>query len=196
VFREHRLTLITLGVSSLLIIFLPSRVDSQVCFRGHPRPECSGFGVLELSGAARLNRKVGPTDEAAAFLFWNAGYLHNVGSRSALGAVFKVTADSDGHRYGPAVRYRRWLSPRWGLDITSGFYAGGKSNFTTLRFPSATADIALNWGDLVGWTVGVDAVRQVGFRTSWEGYTGLRFGTWLMPLGTLALGLLTAATWN
>ena len=167
--REHRLILMTLGMSSLLLTFLTSRVDSQACFRGHPRPRCSGFGVLEFSGAARLNRKVGPTDHAAAFMFWNAGYLQNVGAGSALGAVFKLTADSDGHRYGPAVRYRRWLSATWGLDLTPGIYAGGQSHFTTLRFPSATADIAINWGDRVGWTLGVDAVRQAGFPTSWEG---------------------------
>jgi opacity protein-like surface antigen len=196
VFREGRLTLMTLGMTSLLTVFLSSRVESQVCFRGHPRPRCSGFGVLEFSGAARLNRKVGPSDQAAAFMFWNAGYLHNVGPRSALGAVFKLTADSDGHRYGPAVRYRRWLSPTWGLDLTPGFYAGGQSNFTTLRFPSATADIAINWGDRIGVTVGVDAVRQAGLSTSWEGYAGLRFGTWLTPLATVGLGLLTAAAWN
>lgn len=188
--------LVVLSSSLLLSMVVESRVHAQTCFRGHPRPRCGGFVVLESSGAVRLNEKSGPSDNAPAFFFWSAGYLQNVSARSALGLAFKLTADSDGHRYGPVFRYRKWLSPTWSLDLAPGVFVGGQDNFTNLRFPSAAADVAINWGDWVGVTVGLDALRHRGTTTSWEGYTGLRFGTWLAPLGTVGLGILIGATWN
>lgn len=173
----------------------PPAAAGQVCLRGRPQPACSGFVVLEFTGAVRLNEKLGPTGRNGAFLYWSGGYLENIGLRSALGAAFKLTADSDGHRYGPVARYRRWLSRNSSIDVAPGLFVGGKANFITLKFPSATADVAFNYGDRVGLAVGVDALRQRGGGTQWQGHAGVRFGTWLAPLATLGLGLLIGATW-
>ena len=136
-FRGWRFNLVALSSSLLLSMSLTSTARAQVCFRGHPRPRCSGFGVLEFTGAARLNPKATPSDQTPAFFSWSAGYLHNVGRQSALGVAFKLAADGDGHRYGPVLRYRRWLGPTWSLDLAPGVFLGGQDNFTTLRFPSA-----------------------------------------------------------
>jgi hypothetical protein len=170
-------------------------LPAQVCFRGRPAPTCRAFTVLEFTGALRMNGKSAQTDNSSAFFYWTAGLLVNRGERSALGAGFKVTADSDGHRYGPVFRYRRWLGPRTSLDFAPGIFLGGEDNFTTLRFPSATADIALTTGDLVGVAVGMDVLRARGGDTQWQVHAGLRLGSWLAPLGTIGLGLLVAATW-
>jgi hypothetical protein len=195
-FRGRELHLAILTLSVLLSTFLPSRADGQVCFRGHPQARCSGFTVLEFSGAIRLNEKAGPSDRTPGLVYWSAGYLHNVGSRSALGMAFKLMADGDGHRYGPVLRYRRWLGSTWSMDIAPGLFFGGDDNFSILRFPSPTADVAINWGDRVAFAVGVDGLRQEGRGTSWESYAGLRFGTWLAPLAMLGLGIIAGASYN
>ena len=185
-------------VSTLAIVLSfgsPHMAVGQVCFRGRPEPGCAGFMVLEFTSAFRLNEKSGATDQNAAFFYWSGGYLQNLNPSSALGAAFKLTADSDGHRYGAVARYRRWLSPTSSLDFAPGLFLGGKDNFITLSFPSPTADLALNYRDLVGLAVGVDAIRQQSGDTQWEGHMGVRFGTWLAPLATLGLGVLIGATW-
>jgi hypothetical protein len=150
---------------------------------------------LEFTTAVRLNEKAGRTDDAPAFLYWSGGYLRNVGARTALGATFKMTADSDGHRYGPVVRYRQWLGRTTSIDIAPGLFVGGQDNFVELAFPSPTADVALNYGDWFGVAVGVDALRQAGGGTQWQTHAGVRFGSWLAPLVTLGVGVLAAATY-
>jgi hypothetical protein len=193
-FGRGRFNVVALGLGFLLSMLVTPVAQAQLCARGHPRPRCSGFAVLEFSGAARLNEKAGPSDQTAGVFSWSAGYLRSVGSSSALGAAFKLTADGDGHRYGPVLRYRQWLGPTWSLDAAPGVLVGGKDNFSALRFPSATADLTINWGDRVGLTVGVDALRREGRATSWETYAGLRFGTWLAPVAMLGLGVLAGAS--
>ena len=186
--------------ATLLSLALQSEASAQTCFRGHPTPRCSGFTVLEFTMGGRLNQvttAVSAYDPGATFYAsWSAGYLQNVGPRWALGAAFKVVADDDGARYGPVLRYRRWLGPTWSLDLAPGLLIGGEKNYTTLRFPSATADIALNWGDRVAVLVGVDQLRDGSGTTGWEGHTGLRLGTWLAPLGMVALAIPAGATYN
>jgi hypothetical protein len=168
---------------------------AQTCFRGHPAPRCEAFTILEFTGAIRLYGKSGPSDQSDAFFYWSGGLLVNAGSASAVGGAFKLTADSDGHRYGPTFRYRRWLGPGSSLDLAPGLYLGGQDNFVTLRFPSPTMDVALNYGDRIGVAVGLDVLRTREIGTDWQAHMGLRFGTWLAPIATVALGVLLAATW-
>src|SRR5215208_4247118 len=102
----------------------PPLLQAQLCFRGHPSPNCGGFAILELTTGTRLHQRTTAFDPYAGdnsfYLSWTAGYLHNVGQHSALGAAFEMTADDDGHRYGPTFRYRRWLGPAWSLDLAPG----------------------------------------------------------------------------
>ena len=182
-------------LAASLILAAPAVAVGQSCFRGRLEPACRAFTVLEFTGGIRLTEKSVPTDRNQTFLYWSGGYLKNIGSRSALGAAFKLTADSDGHRYGPVARYRRWLGPRSSLDFAPGIYVGGKENFTAPRFPSPTADVALNYRDWLGFAIGIDALRQADGPTQWQWHAGMRFGTWLAPLATLGLGVLAAATY-
>jgi hypothetical protein len=70
-FRGHAATLIrTVGFFSLMLT-VPVSLAGQTCFRGRPQPRCTGFTVLEFTGAVRLNDKTGPTDEAPAFIYWS-----------------------------------------------------------------------------------------------------------------------------
>jgi hypothetical protein len=195
--RVWNVSLVVLGSTFLVLLLSPGTVDAQVCFRGHPRPRCGGFTVLEFTGGARLSQAtVSASGQSDIYLAWSAGYLHNVGARSALGAAFKLSADDDGSRYGAALRYRRWLGPTWSLDLAPGVLLGGSENFRSLKFPSATADFAINWGDRVSVILGIDQLKyQVG-TGRWEAHVGLRFGSWLAPLATLGLGVLAGATYN
>lgn len=196
--RRTASILTTLGLALLLSMALSSAAEAQLCFRGHPAPKCRGFAILELTTGTRLNQPGVPFDpyggESSIYLSWSAGYLHNMGQRSALGAAFQVAADDDGHRYGPMLRYRQWLGPTWSLDLAPGVLVGGRTNFTTLSFPSPTGNIAINWGDRIAVTFGVDQLRR-GDGTRWESHAGLRFGTWLGPLALLGLVALAGASY-
>jgi len=189
---------ILLGSLCLLAVTLgsPPAAAGQTCFRGRPQPRCSGFTVLEFTSGIRLNQKPAPTDEGMVLAYWSGGYLRNIGPRSALGAAFKLTGDTDGYRYGPVLRYRRWLSPTSSIDFSPGLFVAGKDNFTALRFPSPTADVALNYRDWVGLALGVDALRHADGGTQWQWHAGMRLGTWLAPLATLGLFVLAAATYD
>jgi hypothetical protein len=179
----------------LISLVAPDETWAQVCLRSQPRPQCSGSIVFEFTGATRLNERSSQLNHNAAFIYWTGGYLHNLSARSALGAAFKLTADSDGHRYGPTLLYRRWLSPSASLEFAPGVFLGGQDNVAPLQFPSATADVALNYAGWLGLAVGVDVLREAGRSAEWQGHAGLRFGTWLAPIATLGLGLLIGATW-
>jgi hypothetical protein len=195
-----RISSVALGCTILVTaISITSTAEAQVCFRGHPKPRCGGFAVLEFTAGTVLNSQTSAYDRfggnSPVYVSWSAGYLQNLGQRSALGAGFKVAADDDGYRYGPVLRYRAWLGPTWSLDLAPGVLVGGQTNFTQLRFLSVTADVAINWGDRVALSVGVDQLRRAG-GNRWETHAGLRFGTWFAPLATLALGIIAGATYN
>ncbi len=184
-----------LRLAGALLAASPATLAGQICFRGRPEPTCSGFTVLEFTGAVRVNDKPGPTDQSGAFFYWSAGYLHNIAERAALGGAFKLTADSDGHRFGPVLRYRRWLDRNTSLDFAPGIFLGGEDNFVELDLPSPTADLAFNYGDWFGLAMGVDGFRHSGDALDWQVHFGARFGTWIAPIATLGLGVLLAATW-
>ena len=73
---------------------------------------------------------------------------------------------------------------------------GGRDNFMTLKFPSATADVVFDSGNWIGLAIGVDALRETGRSAEWQGHAGVRFGSCLAPIATLGLGLLIGATWS
>lgn len=196
-FRRGAIHLLAVGTALVLTVGLPSQTSAQACFRGQPKPRCGGFWIVEFTGGARLNQQNSlSTGGSPVYAAWSLGYMQNLGPRSALGAALKVSADDDGSFYGPVLRYRRWLDSSWSLDLSPGLLLGGNRNLSQPRFPSVTADAVLNWGDRVGLLVGVDAIRDAGGATSWEGHAGLRFGTWLAPLATLGLAILAGATYN
>jgi hypothetical protein len=192
---RRRILLSHLCLLAVLTLGWPPPAVGQTCFRGRPRPACSGFAVLELTGGIRLNPTPSQTGQNAALLSWSAGYLRNTGARSALGAAFTLTADGDGHRYGPVLRYRRRLGLASSVDVTPGIFLAGKDNVVALRFPSPTADVAFNYRDWVGLAVGVDVLRRAQGATQWQWHVGMRVGTWVAPLATLGLGVLAAATY-
>lgn len=194
----------SLGALLALVLTMvwPATTQAQLCFRGHPAPRCAGFAILEFTGGARFNPAERPIDPGFSqpnrvFMSWSAGYLHNLGGRAAIGATFKVTADDDGHRYGPVLRYRRWLGPTWSVEFAPGMMVGGQDNFAKRWFPSAMLDLGINWGDRIGLELGLEGVRREGGgSSSWDGHIGIRLGTWLAPLATLALGIMAGATYN
>jgi hypothetical protein len=190
--RIWRTSLVALGATLFL---LPTIGQAQICFRGHPQPRCNGFTVLEFTFGARSSGLAQYSDGTPFYAAWSVGYLHNLNAGAAVGAAFKVSANDDGSRWGPVIRYRRWLGPSLSLDLAPGLFLGGDNGALPSKFPSLTADVAINWGDRVSMLVGLDQLRRPG-GNSWEEHVGLRFGTWLAPLALLGLGIIAGASYN
>jgi hypothetical protein len=118
----------------------PSAAEAQFCFRGRALPACRAYPILEFAPGYRLVDKAVPSDGAPVVGDWQAGYMQNVRSQAGVGGAVKITADSDGHRYGPVVGLRYWLgSGRVSLDMTAGMFLAGEDNHVLLNWPAPTA---------------------------------------------------------
>jgi hypothetical protein len=178
-------------------------------WRGSAPPGCRDFILTEAGASVSLS---GDLPDAGAALTWDLGYMHNLGSRSAVGGSFYLRAYSfEWFTVGFRPRYRHWLGRRTGLDIgpglvlSSGGDFGGFDQAPPLAFGSLNASLALTYGDLVAVTLEFDALRfeesstpagwppgyyfpggvEGGTHSAW--YAGARFGGWLGPVATGAL---------
>jgi len=162
-------------------------------FDGSPPAEHSGFLVFENTFSTRLNAKPEPTDGGRLMTHWQLCYLHHVDERNAWGGGVKLTADTDGARVGPVVRYRRWLSDSVGLDVGVGSYVAGQDYSFQVGFPAPTVDVGVSFDDWVGFHAGLDALDRDD-DVHFEPYVGIRFGRWLAPVTTVGLGVLIGAS--
>jgi hypothetical protein len=163
-------------------------------FDGSPPAEHPGFLVFENTYSARLNAKPEPTDGGRPMTHWQFAYLHHVDERNAWGGGVKLTADTDGYRVGPVVRYRHWLSDSVGLDVGAGSYLAGEDYSFEVGFPSPTVDVGVSFDDWVGFHAGLDGLERGDDGMHFEPYVGIRFGRWLAPVTTVGLGVLIGAT--
>jgi hypothetical protein len=51
-------------------------------------------------------------------------------------------------------------------------------------------------GDLIGVTAGADRVNADAQGSTWRSYLGVRFGSWLAPIGVVGALALAAATFD
>ena len=178
-------------------------------WRGSAPPDCRDFFLTEATLSARFD---GELPDAGTALTWDLGYMHNLGSASAVGGSFYLRAYSaEWLTVGFRPRYRRWLGRRTALEIGPGLILstggdfGGGDQAPPLAFGSLNTSLALTYGDLVAVTLEFDALRYEESDTppawSWEypvpgtveggthsaWYAGARFGGWLGPVATGAL---------
>ena len=89
-----------------------------LCWRGRPIERCRVMILTDFGGYLQWSTISGG-EPLRVVGDW--GVLVNVGARNAVGVSFFTSYDSgDGLILGPAVRYRRWLSPTQSIDLGLG----------------------------------------------------------------------------
>ena len=185
----------TMAASLVVLAFsFPLAVSSaaDLPYDGSPSSGRSGFVVVENTWSYRLSEKPEPAASGEWLVNWQLGYLHHLDSRSSLGGSLKVSIDPEGERFGPVVRYRRWLDDSFGVDVEAGAYIFGSEHEAELRLPSPTFELGVTYDDWIGVQAGLDVLHR---EVSWEGgdhthvepYIGVRVGKLLTPVATIAL---------
>ena len=89
------------------------------CFRGKPLGECQSYWVVETGFMVRTGDANGDRyDDYENMFTVGLGRMFNLSRRSALGGTMGFVSDGDGVSIGIGPRYRFWLSPRMGLDVS------------------------------------------------------------------------------
>ena len=168
------------------IAVVPAAAAAQTCFRGAAAPRCRQFLVLEMDAY----HSAGAVAHNPYVFSWAAGGMVNVGPRSAVGGALLVAADDDGHRVGVQGRFRRWLHGRTALDLTPAIFLGGHRNGGTAP-GGAAFGVAVTHGDLIGLALNYQMADGAG-----RLYAGIRFGSWMVPVGMAGLVAAVGATYN
>ncbi len=168
---------------SLILLLI---LQDPTCWRGRPLPHCAAFVVTDFTYLKRLGAP--PTEDVMA-VTGELGVMANTGPRTAWGATVVKSLGTDRSYVAIRPRYRRWLNDETSVDLSPGILLWGDHDRFRPRFPSFTAHATLDRGDIVGATLGVEAIRggPGGAEVTW--YGGLRFGSYLGPV---AAGLFLA----
>ena len=171
-----------------------------LCWRNRPIERCRAMVLTNFGGYLQWSTIPGG-EPLRVVADW--GVLVNVGARNAVGASLFVSFDSgDGVILGPAVRYRRWLSPTQSIDLALGTPVYTSDYEAEL---SAYGLIKYNPTHWVGLAVRPELRRQTSSdfdngnsstRSSFVISAGVEFG-WIpglaMTVASGALGLLALA---
>ena len=90
----------------------------RFCLRARPKPACDGFALTTI-GAYVVFGSNNPSHRSVRGVV-DYGIMVNVNARSAFGGSVFASLDQDGPALGPALRYRRWLTPKASLDVAVG----------------------------------------------------------------------------
>jgi hypothetical protein len=98
---------------------LPAQeAPAPFCYHARPRPACSAFVFTNFGGYLLLGNDQTSDTPLREVADW--GVMANLDERNAVGASMFASLDRLGFGLGPAVRYRRWLSPTASLDVALG----------------------------------------------------------------------------
>lgn len=92
--------------------------SAPFCYRARPKPACSAFAFTNFGGYVVLGNDLTGDTPLREVADW--GVMANVDARNAVGGSVFASLDRLGFGLGPAVRYRRWLSPTASLDVALG----------------------------------------------------------------------------
>ena len=112
----RRLTV--LSIALLLAGSEAAPAQESLCYRAQPKPACSAFAFTNFGGYVVLGSDVTGDTPLREVADW--GLMANVDSRNAIGGSVFASLDRLGFGLGPAVRYRRWLSPTSSVDVALG----------------------------------------------------------------------------
>jgi hypothetical protein len=168
------------------------------CFMARPAPRCDSTWFFQY-GASRY---MGGGENAGGDYIWSAdlGYMINISRRSAVGGSFFGAVGEYGEWAGLKVRYRRWLSGAFSVDL-----ALGAAPLTSEHIGRTiwVAEAGINAGDLLSVTAGLHTLHRyhpyTGQSSKLAPTIGLRVGSYpavLMTALTLVAGAIVAATWD
>lgn len=144
------------GIAGLLLLLaapLAAQGGGPACFGPHPAPQCGSWVITEAGARYRLTDRY--EDEQNVFFHYAAGWMKNIGARTALGV--QAFGGSDGHaRGGVAVRARRWLSMRSSVDLVVGAHLLGDASAQEVKPGSPTFQLRVAHRDLVALVGSVD----------------------------------------
>jgi len=89
-----------------------------LCLHARPKPRCSGFFLTNVGGYVVLTRNTGAKRSLRTVLDY--GFMANLNARDAFGGSVFASLDDEGFALGPAVRYRRWLTPAASFEVALG----------------------------------------------------------------------------
>ena len=89
-----------------------------LCLHARPKPRCSAFFLTNVGTYVVLGGGNGSETSLRGVLDY--GFMVNVNTRDAFGGSVFGSLDGDGFALGPAVRYRRWLTPKASFEVAVG----------------------------------------------------------------------------
>jgi hypothetical protein len=185
---------------------------ARLFYRGRPLPECSSFLITEFGAHYLINRDANPWQDRHVFFTFDLGYMRNRNERSALGGLLHVGTGAGRTGFGPAVRYRRWLSnglsnpnsPTSAADLTVGLDVLGSVNSGgELGAPAPWVEAGVSvedilalsfrgerWASTIEPLVAPDWSRGSKSVTTW--HVGVKGCSYLGAAGTVVIGVLVA----
>lgn len=168
-----------------------------LCWRPRSAPRCRAYLVTEFGyeRAAISSRPGGfqRNPDFGSHIVWSIGPMVNRGPSAAWGGVLSAGIDET-HSDGGGVlraeaRYRRWLRPTRGVDVSAGVSHKlvRTSSGEPVRANGLTAAVSADQGFL--GLVGRVDVLYGGGRSRTAALLGIRTGSYLTPIATLAAAL-------
>jgi hypothetical protein len=156
------------------------RKPTGLCFKGGPRSECSSFLITELGYAERVGGLSDVSDDRR-YLFWEVGWMKNVGGRLALGGTL-VEAFFVDKPLGLKPRVRVWLASDLSLDVGAGVLFENDE-----MDQGFTGHVGFNIADLLQPYAQVEVVNHKWRGTDRATSIGLKGGSYVAVVGTAAI---------
>ncbi|MFH1220549.1 MAG: hypothetical protein V1694_08850 [Candidatus Eisenbacteria bacterium] len=170
--QPWRFTKASLAILVVSAVFAPVTAHADLCWGGHPAPECKTFVVTEAGLGLHLT--YGESDNIVPFVDAHLGLMFNRSPNTALGGSLVLRGDWDAARAGVAFRYRRWLTPEVGLDVIPEVLRSDGLN--------GAIGVGLTYRDIVAATLGTEVVNRRHGGTRLCPYLGVRCGSWASPI--------------
>jgi hypothetical protein len=105
--------------------------EATFCFFSEPSPACRVFPITDVRLLARLGSSLNLDSHLGyglptSILNWELGVMVNRVEPDAFGAAVITYYDNAVSQVAPGVsfHYRRWLTPRWALDVSPAYVIG------------------------------------------------------------------------
>jgi hypothetical protein len=181
--------------------------SGQPCFRGRPLPDCKSFWITESGAFFHLNSHKGDrwNDRKVyenLYYTWEIGGMVNRNPKTAFGGTLYIGWDGyiNDTRLGIKGRWRWWLSPHTGLDLSPGILMSDKISASPIWCLSASLCgddriMVIGQMEVVNWKdTHPNNVGYFGRGTDILFYGGLRFGAEMGIIVGIITPIIIAAT--
>lgn len=132
-----------------------SQSSDKGCIWPAPPVRCSSWLITEAGLAVRLT-DLQPGDERV-LVGYALGFMKN-NTRTAIGGEIFGGVEGEG-RGGAALRFRKWLTPRTGLDLGAGIHLFGDASSQSVALGSPTFTVRFTYADLIAAHARVDVLQ-------------------------------------